>query len=382
MAKNYYEILGVAKTASQDEIKAAYRKLVKQYHPDLHPNDAACAEKFKEINEANETLSDPQKRSQYDYILDHPGAENFGGGGGFSGAGFDFGDIFGDIFSQFTGGGRASQGGGAPQPQKGADVTIELSISFMDAVKGCMRDVAYTRNEPCASCKGTGAKNGTEYVKCDKCNGTGQVQFVSQNSFFRSVNVRPCDACRGTGKKIKEACPDCKGKGYIKKKTEVKIEIPAGVDNGNILKKRGFGEASLNGGPCGDLNIIINVLPHKLFKRKGADLYVELPISYKTAVLGGKVLVPGVDEAFSYAIPEGTQSGKMFCARGKGVKGRIGSGDMYITVVVEVPKSITKDQKKALDALEPSLDARQYAKIKAYQDNMSALYGVDPYASK
>ena len=376
MAQNYYETLGVSKTASQEEIKAAYRKLVKQYHPDLHPNDPDCAVKFKEINEANETLSDPQKRSQYDYSLEHP---NAGFGGGFSGAGFDFGDIFGDIFSQFTGGGRASQ---QAQAQKGADVTLELSISFMDAVKGCVREVSYTRNEPCKDCKGTGAKNGTEYTKCDKCNGTGQVQYVSQNSFFRSVNVRPCDACRGTGKKIKQTCETCKGKGYNKAKTQIEIEIPAGVDNGNILKKRGYGEASPNGGPAGDLNIIINVLPHKIFKRKGADLYLELPISYKTAVLGGKVLVPGVDETFAYTIPEGTQSGKMFCVRGKGVKGRIGSGDLYITVVVEIPKNITRDQKKNLEAMETTMDAKQYTKIKAYQENVSALYGVDPYKAE
>ncbi len=377
MAQNYYEILGVSKTASQDEIKAAYRKLARQYHPDLHPGDKSCEEKFKQINEANETLSDPQKRSQYDYTLDHPNAGGFGGfGGGFSGGGFDFGDIFGDIFSQFTGGGRSSR----PQAQKGEDVTIELSISFMDAIKGCTRTVSYTRNETCSSCKGTRAKNGTEFTKCEKCNGTGQVRYVSQSSIFQTVNVRPCSDCHGTGKKIKEACSDCKGKGYVKKKTELQIEIPAGVDNGNILKKRGFGEASINGGPAGDLNIIISVLPHKIFKRKGADLYVELPISYKTAVFGGKVQVPGVDDTFTYTVPEGTQSGKMFCVRGKGIKSRMGSGDLYLTVVVEIPKALTKEQKKQLEALDESMDFdKQYVKIKAYQDNVNSLYGVDPY---
>ncbi|MBE7091040.1 MAG: molecular chaperone DnaJ [Clostridiales bacterium] len=377
MAQNYYEILGVSKTASQDEIKSAYRKLARQYHPDLHPGDKACEEKFKQINEANETLSDPQKRSQYDYTLDHPNAGGFGGfGGGFSGGGFDFGDIFGDIFSQFTGGGRSSR----PQAQKGEDITIELSISFMDAIKGCTRSVSYTRNETCSSCKGTRAKNGTEFTKCEKCNGTGQIRYVSQSSIFQTVNVRPCSDCHGTGKKIKEPCPDCKGKGYVKKKTELQIEIPAGVDNGNILKKRGLGEASVNGGPAGDLNIIISVLPHKIFKRKGADLYVELPISYKTAVFGGKVQVPGVDDTFTYTVPEGTQSGKMFCVRSKGVKSRMGSGDLYLTVVVEVPKALTKEQKKQLEALDESIDNdKQYVKIKAYQDNVNSLYGVDPY---
>lgn len=377
MAENYYKILGVDKNASQDEIKSAYRKLVKQYHPDLHPNDAAAAAKFKEINEANETLSDPQKRREYDYELENPGRSKFGGGfsgAGFGGQGFDFGDIFGDIFSQFGGGARA----GAAE-KRGSDITIELSISFLDAVKGCKREISYVRNETCASCRGTGAKNGTEYKKCDKCNGTGQVQYVSQSSFFRTVNVRPCDACGGTGRKVTENCPDCKGKGYTKKTTKLSIDIPAGIDNGNILKKRGFGEASSSGGQAGDLNIIINVLPHKLFRRKGADLYVELPVSFKTAALGGKVQVPGIDDTFSYTIPECTQSGKMFCVRGKGVKTNGASGDLYITVVVEVPKGLSREQRAKLDEFDSAVDKKQCAKMKAYQDNVSALYGVDPY---
>ena len=378
MAQNYYELLGVSRNASQDEIKSAYRKLVKQYHPDLHPNDPDCAAKFKEINEAHETLSDPQKKSQYDFTLDHPGAGNFGGGG-FSGAGagFDFGDIFGDIFSQFAGGGARSRG---PQVQKGEDVAMELKLSFLDAVKGCSKDVSYTRNEPCKACKGTGAKNSTEYTTCTKCGGSGQVEYVSQNGFFRTVNVRPCPDCRGTGKKIKEVCPDCKGKGYNKVKTEVRLDIPAGVDNGVILSKRGFGEASPTGGPAGDLKLFVKVIPHKIFSRKGNDLYVELPISYKTATLGGKVTVPGIDDVFTYDIPEGTQNGKMFCVRGKGVRSSTGGvGDLFLIVMVEVPKTLTKEQKKALESLDDGLEPKQYAKMKEYQDNLTALYGVDPY---
>ncbi len=377
MAENYYKILGVEKSASQDEIKSAYRKLARQYHPDLHPNDPNAAAKFKEINEANEVLSDPQKRKQYDYELEHPGSSQFGGfGGGFSGfegSGFDFGDIFGDIFGGF-GGARQSAA-----ERRGNDITIELSVSFLDAVKGCRREISYVRNESCSSCKGTGAKNGTEFKKCDKCGGTGQIKQVSRSGFFSTVNVRPCDACNGTGRKVTEVCPDCKGKGYQKKTTKLVVDIPAGIDNGNILKKRGYGEASTGGGQPGDLNIIINVLPHKMFKRKGADLYVELPISYKLAVTGGKVQVPGIDEPFTYTIPECTPAGKMFCARGKGVRINGRSGDLYITVAVEVPKGLTREQRAKLDELDKLIDKKQCEKMKAYQDNMSALYGVDPY---
>ena len=244
MAKDYYKILGVEKGASSDDIKKAYRTLVKKYHPDLHPGDKEAAEKFKEINEANEVLSDDKKRKQYDFEQEHPNMGGFGGGtGGFSGfggaGGFSgFEDIFGDIFGGFGGGRRRDV------KQKGEDLTLELSLSFLDAAKGCRREVVYTRNEPCSSCRGTGAKNGTAYKTCEKCGGTGQVQFVSGNGMFRSVQVRPCDECHGTGKKIIEECPDCKGKGYVRKTTRLTVDIPAGADTGSYIRKAGFGEAS------------------------------------------------------------------------------------------------------------------------------------------
>ncbi len=374
MAKNYYEILGVDKNASQDDIKKAYRTLVKKYHPDLHPNDKAAAEKFKEINEANEVLSDENKRKQYDFQQANPG---FGGaGGGFGGAGGfgGFEDIFGDIFGGF--GGRSSR---SQTKTPGQDIELEVTLSFLDAAKGCKREIVYSRNASCKKCSGTGAKNGTAYKTCPKCGGTGQIQYASGNGFFRSVSVRPCDECGGTGKKIIEPCEECKGKGYIKENTKVTLDIPAGADNGSYIRKRGFGEASRNGGPSGDLIVVFKVEPSKLFKRKNFDLYVEVPISFKTAVLGGKVKVPLIDDTMDYSIPEGTKSGKIFCVRGKGIKSARGTGDLYIVANVATPTKLSREQKKTLEELEKSLEIKQSADMKRYQDDMNAMYGKDPY---
>ena len=378
--KDYYEILGVSKNATQDDIKKAYRTLVKKYHPDLHPGDKAAAEKFKEINEANEVLSDEKKRKNYDTFGDPNG--NMGGFGGGSAGGFGgfegFGDIFSDFFGGFGGGSRSR----AQTKVKGEDITLEITLSFMDAAKGCKREVVYTRNEPCSACKGTGAKNGTAFKTCDKCNGSGQIQYSQTNGFFRSVNVRPCDECRGTGKKILESCPDCKGKGYTKKSTTVSFDIPAGADTGSYIRKVGFGEASPNGGPAGDLIVVIKVEANKLLRRKNFDLYVQVPISFKTAVLGGKVSLPLIDETLDYTIPEGTQSGKIFFVRGKGIKTNRGTGDLYIEVVVEVPTKITKAQRKALEHLDEETDIKQCPQMKKYKDNMESLYGKNPYDKK
>lgn len=366
MANNYYDILGVKKDATQDEIKLAYRKLVKQYHPDLHPNDETCAAKFKEINEANETLSDPQKREKYDYELEHPGMSGFSGFEGGSGFG-GFGDIFGDIFSQFTGGSRTQE-----VKKKGEDITLEVELSFLDAAKGCSKEVSYTRNEPCSTCHGTGAKNGTAYTTCSTCKGKGQVQYVQGGGFFQQISVRACSDCGGTGKKITDKCPDCAGKGYNKKKTTVTFDIPAGADTGSYMKKRGYGNASRMGGEAGDLVVVFKVLPHKLLRRKNFDLYVELPITYKQAVLGGKVSVPTLDDAYELNIPEGTQSGRTFIIRGKGIK----RGDLYVTVNIEVPTKLNRDAKKALEKYDDSLNDKQYEKLKRFKDDMNSLYGV------
>lgn len=383
--KNYYEILGVDRKATDDEIKSAYRKLVKQYHPDLHPNDPNAAAKFKEVNEAHEVLSDPQKRQQYDFELDHPGmrggAGGFGGGGsgGFSGfSGFSgFGDIFSEFFSGFGGGSTAR----ATEAQ-GEDITREVVLSFLDAAKGCTKEVRYTRNEPCATCKGTGAKNGTAYKTCDKCGGTGQVRYRQDTILGTTIRTAACPECGGTGKKITDACPDCKGKGYVRRETVVTLNVPAGADTNSYIRKKGYGQASAHGGAPGDLIVVFRVEPHKIFKRKDKDLYVELPVSFKTAALGGKVLVPGIDETFEYLVPEGTQSGTVFCVRGKGIKTRTGTGNMYITVRIDVPAKLTSAQKAALEQFDAATDMRQTAKMREYRSNVLSLYGVDPYDKK
>lgn len=376
MAKNYYDILGVSKNATQDDIKKAYRALVKKYHPDLHPGDEAAAEKFKEINEANEVLSDEKKRKNYDTFGDPNG--NMGGFGGQGGAGFSgfggFEDIFGDIFGGF--GGRSAR---AQTKTKGADITLELSLSFLDAAKGCTREIVYNRNETCKDCKGTGAKGGTAYKTCSKCGGSGQIQYTTGNGFFRSVSVRPCDECGGTGKQIIEQCPTCKGKGYAKATTKFTVNIPAGADTGSYITKQGYGEASKNGGPSGDLIIVIKVEPSKLFRRKNFDLYVDVPISFKTAALGGKIHIPLIDETLEYTIPEGTQNGKIFFVRGKGIKGMRGSGDLYIVVNVEVPTRLSKAQKSALEKFDGETELKQSPKMKQYKDDMEKMYGKNPY---
>lgn len=376
MAKDYYKILGVDKNATPDEIKKAYRTQVKKYHPDLHPGDDVAAEKFKELNEAHEVLSDEKKRKNYDTFGDPNG--NMGGFGGAGGSGFGgfggFEDIFGDIFGGFGGSRSRTQ-----TKTKGEDIIVELTLSFLDAAKGCRREVAYNRNETCSSCKGTGAKGGTAYKTCEKCGGTGQIQYTSSNGFFRSVNVRPCDECRGTGKKIIDQCGECKGKGYVKNTTRITLDIPAGADTGSYIRKAGFGEASKNGGPSGDLIVEMRVEPSKIFKRKQFDLYVDVPISFKTAALGGKVKVPLIDDTFDFTIPEGTQSGKIFFVRGKGIKTSRGTGDLYIVVTVEVPSKLSREQKKLLEKLEGETDIKQCAQMRQYKDNIESMYGTNPY---
>lgn len=384
--KNYYEILGVSKTASADEIKSAYRKLAKQYHPDLHPGDAAAAEKFKEINEANETLSDAQKRKQYDFELEHPGMGS-GGFGGFSGFGGGDGAGFGgfeDIFSSFFGGGFSGFGGGngaggAAQSKVGEDIQKEMTLSFMDAAKGCKKTVAYMRNAPCESCKGTGAKDGTAFKTCSRCGGKGVVQSVQNTVFGRTIRQGLCPDCGGTGKNITEKCADCKGKGYIRKEAEITFNVPAGVNNGSYIRKRGGGHA-VQGGVPGDLIIVFKVEPHKLFVRDNFDLKIDVPVSFKTAALGGVVKVPGVDDTFDFTVPEGTQSGQIFTVRGRGIKSATGAtGNLIIRVIVEVPSHLTREQKRVLEETDAAIDLKQYDKRKKYADVVESLYGTKPY---
>ena len=371
--KNYYEILGVDKKATPEEIKAAYRKLAMKYHPDRNQGDEAAAEKFKEVNEAHETLSDQQKRAAYDYELEHPGMG--AGFGGFGGGGFeDISDIFSSIFSGFGGGGRATRS------NIGEDIQREMTLSFMDAAKGCKKTISYTRNQTCGACHGTGAKNGTAYTTCSRCQGNGVIQQVQQTMFGRTIRQTECPECNGTGKKVTDKCPDCKGKGAQRTETTVNIESPSGVNNGSYMKKRGMGQAAPHGGTAGDLIIVFRVEPHKIFVRDEFDLKVELPIPFKTAALGGVVKVPTLDDMHDLVIPEGTQNGQKFVIRGKGIKSvRGGVGNLIITVFVEVPTRLSKDQKRDLEKWEASVDLKQCEKMKKYATNVESLYGAKPY---
>ncbi|MBD5632248.1 MAG: molecular chaperone DnaJ [Clostridia bacterium] len=370
--KNYYDILGVSKTASADEIKSAYRKLAKQYHPDFHPGDAAAAEKFKEINEANEVLSDENKRKQYDYELEHPGmggGNPFGGfSGGFSGGMGGFEDIISSMFGGF--GGRAE----ASTP-RGADIEQTINLSFLDAIKGCSKTVSYMRNEPCTSCGGTGAKDGTAFQKCSRCGGSGRVKFQQDTIFGRTIQVGACPDCGGTGKKITDKCPYCKGKGYQRKETSFTVNIPAGVDKDSSLRKRGFGQAAGNGGESGDLYVYFRIEPHKMLRREDRDLYVTVPISYKTAVMGGKIQVPGIDDTLELSIPECTASGTRFCMRGKGVKTVNGTGNLYVTVEIDVPSKLSREQTKKLADFEECVPLKSCENMQKYSNNLSAIYG-------
>ena len=368
--KNYYDVLGVNKNASADEIKSAYRKLAKQYHPDFHPGDAAAAEKFKEINEANEVLSDEQKRRQYDYELEHPGM-----GGGFGGNPFSSGfGGFEDIISSMFGGGNPF-GGGERVVQRGADIRQTINLSFLDAIKGCTKTVSYIRNEPCPACSGTGAKGGTAFQKCQRCGGQGRVRFQQDTLFGRTIQVGACPDCGGTGKKITERCPDCKGKGYQRKETSFSVNIPAGVDKDSSLRKRGFGHAAGNGGESGDLYVYFNIEQHKMLRRNDKDLHVTVPISYKTAVMGGKISVPGIDDTLELTIPECTPSGTRFCMRGKGVKTINGTGNLYVTVEIDVPTKISREQIKKLNDYEDSIPLKACENMQRFSNNVSAIYG-------
>ncbi len=374
--KNYYDILGVDKKATPEEIKSAYRKLAMKYHPDRNQGNAEAAEKFKEINEAHEVLSDETKRKNYDTYGTADG--NMGGFGGFGGGGFSgFGDIFSDIFSGFGG-----FGGGArtARSEIGEDIQKQMSLSFMDAAKGCKRDLTYTRNEPCNACRGSGAKNGTEFSTCSKCQGSGVVQQVQNTMFGRTIRQTVCPDCDGLGKIIKEKCPDCKGKGFQRKETTVTLDIPAGVNTNSYMKKKGMGQAAPYGGQAGDLIVVFRVEPHKIFVRDQFDLKMDLPISFKTACLGGTVKVPTIDETFDFNIPEGTQNGQVFTIRGKGIKSaRGGTGNLIIRVLVEVPTKLSREQRKSIEKMDESIELKQCERMKKYADNVEALYGEKPF---
>lgn len=373
--KNYYEILGVSRNATQNEIKSAYRKLAKQYHPDTHPGDKAAAEKFKKINEANAVLSDEQKRKQYDFELDHPNMAGGNFSSDFSGSGFGgFEDI---ISSMFGGFGSSRNQRQQTRAARGTDIEQTIRLSFLDSIKGCTKEIRYFRNEPCGSCKGSGARGGTAFQNCSRCGGTGTVRYQHDTLFGRTIQVGACHDCNGTGKKITEKCPDCAGRGYKRVETRFNINVPAGVDKDSYLRKRGYGQASQNGGEPGDLYVYFQIEPHKLLKRDDKDLFVTVPISFKTAAAGGKIYVPGIDDMIEYTVPSGTASGTKFCIRGKGVKTINGTGNLYVTVEIDVPDKLSKDQIKKLSEYEDSITLKSYNNMQKFSNTVSALYGKE-----
>ena len=358
---DYYEVLGVNKDASDSEIKSAFRKAAKQYHPDLHPGDKAAEAKFKEINEAYEVLSDSTKRAQYDqfgHAAFDPTAGG-GAGGAYSGAGFgDFSDIFSSVFGGFGGfGGTSAHRNG---PIAGNDLKYNLTITFEEAAFGARKEILIPREETCKTCGGTGAKPGTQPVKCTTCGGSGQVRVQQNTPFGSFATVRTCDTCGGTGKIINEPCTDCRGRGRVNKSNRIVVNIPAGIDNGQTLTLRGEGEAGFRGGPNGDLYVVISVRPHKLFTRKGYDLYLEMNIPVTVAALGGEIQVPTLTGTVKYTVPEGTQPGTTFRLREQGVTrlNASGKGDMLVRANVQIPKKLNEEQKELMRKLAESLGDR------------------------
>lgn len=354
MAKDFYETLGVDKSASADEIKSAYRKLAKKYHPDLNKGDEGAAQKFKEVNEAYQVLSDDQKRQQYDmYGNADMGGAGFNGQGGFGG--FEGFGGFGDIFDNIFGGGMR----GRPQngPQRGSDIRVGMRLDFEEAAHGVRHDVTVTRLEQCDECGGTGAKAGTERRTCPTCNGTGQERVQQQTMFGSFVNVQPCRTCGGEGTIVDTPCEKCRGKGTIQQQRTISVSIPAGIDNGQVLTMRGEGNAGKRGGPAGDLQIVISVKPHKLFERLGNDLYLDMDITMMQAALGDEVEVPTLDGKVRYKVEPGTQPGTVFRLKNKGIQHLNSSrmGDLYVRANVQIPKKLNERQKKILRDFEDKI---------------------------
>ncbi len=349
--RDYYEVLGLSKGASDDEIKKAYRKLAKENHPDLHPGDKACEERFKEIGEAYEILSDPDKKARYDQY----GFAGVDPNSGFGGGGFgDFGDL-GDILGSIFGGGFGGFGGfggtrSRTAPQKGENLRVRLAITFEEAAFGCSKEINVPRIEDCEDCGGTGCKPGTTTETCPDCGGSGEVRVQQRTPFGVMASTSPCRRCGGTGKLVKDPCPKCKGKGKVQRQRTISVNIPAGIDDGEGISMRGQGHAGVNGGPCGDLLLTVSVKAHPLFEREGSNVFLDMPISFVQATLGAEVEVPTLNGKVKLTIPEGTQTGTTFRLRGNGIPyvNSSNRGDQYVTVNIETPKNLTKEQKELL----------------------------------
>lgn len=379
--RDYYEVLGVQKGASDDEIKKAYRRVAKKYHPDLHPGDKEAEAKFKEAGEAYEVLSNKEKRQRYDQY-GHAGVDpNFGAGGfggGFSGSAdfSDLGDIFGSFFGGgFGGGGRRAKNG----PRRGSDIEESVLISFEEAAFGVKKNLKIYKIENCDECGGKGCKSEADRITCPTCKGSGEIKNVTNSIFGQMVNVTTCNHCGGTGQIIKNPCPKCRGKGKIKHARTVDVDIPAGIDSGETVRYRGLGNVGSKGGPSGDLLVTVQIKRHSVFTRRGYDVYCNVPITFVQAALGADVDVPVLDESakgrlgkFSYKIPEGTQPGTEFRLKGKGIPSVRSSvrGDMIIHATVEVPKNLNKEQKDALRDFAKASNENNYKQHKSFFEKM------------
>lgn len=363
--RDYYEVLGVEKSASDADIKKAFRGLAKKYHPDMHPGDKECEEKFKEAQEAYAVLSDAEKRRQYDQF--GHAAFDGGGGGGFDFSGMDMGDIFGDIFGDFFGGARRRANDG---PMKGANLRTSVRITFEEAVFGCEKEIEMVLKDECKTCHGSGAKPGTSPENCSKCGGKGKVVFTQQSFFGTVQNVQTCPDCNGTGKIVRDKCPECRGSGYISSRKKIKVSIPAGIDNGQSVRIREKGEPGSNGGPRGDLLVEVVVSRHPVFQRQDMNIYSTAPITYAQAALGGEIRINTVDGDVLYEVKPGTQTDTRIRLKGKGVpslRNKAVRGDQYVTLVVQVPTGLNGEAKEALrkfDALTGDSLNRAFSKEK------------------
>lgn len=372
--RDYYEVLGVSKTASADEIKKAYRKLAKQNHPDLNPNDKAAEARFKEAAEAYEILSNPEKRQKYDQF-GHAGVDPNFGAGGFGGGGFGFDDIdLGDIFGSFFGGGFGG-GSSARQrnaAQRGESLRAALTLSFEEAAFGCEKEISIARAESCPSCSGTGAAKGTTPETCSNCHGTGAVKTAHRTPLGVMSTSTTCPNCQGAGKIIKNPCNECRGTGKTRATRKIKVNVPAGIDEGQTISLRGEGNAGTNGGPNGDLLITITVRPHPILTRDGTSVLCEVPITYAQAALGAEIEVPTLDGKVKYTVPEGTQTGTVFRLRGKGIPVLNGKsrGDQFVRVNIEVPKNLTQKQKDLLASFAASLGENAHEERKGFFDKI------------
>ena len=378
--RDYYEVLGVSKGASDDEIKKAYRSLAKKYHPDMNPGDKEAEEKFKEVNQAYAVLSDPEKKARYDQYGPEAAEGNYSGGfgdfGGFGGGGFGF--DFSDIFDMFGGGGGGFGGGRARKngPQRGDDLAQRITISFEEAAFGCKKDIRFTKIEQCSDCGGNGCAPGHSPKTCSKCNGTGQMRVQQRTPLGVFQTTKTCDACGGAGQTIEHPCKKCKGTGMSSVTKTLEVSIPAGIDNGQRISLRGMGNAGKNGGPAGDLYISVQVRNHPIFVREEFDIFCEIPITFPEAALGAEIKIPTLEGDTVYEIPEGTQTGTTFTLRGKGipyVNGR-GRGDLIFKVVVEVPQNMSEAQKDVLRKFADSCGKSNYAKKEKF---FKKIFGKD-----